>query len=800
MTLVDAAQPDAAILRRSISPRADITLRSPLGSNPFVQHRQTPIASPIASPKDSRSPTTTLARPNYSSGPLEPGGGVGSDTDDVDNGELTAEQVAARHTSNDITALVDFFTNFPPPPDNYMSMASDANNPERGRSAWCKLRRIGRRARSAPRSPKQMRLPDSAVSGTTTGGHRHIAISIPLEAMPFADVPKSQHPMYPGQGPSRRTKGAPAPLRLDTRGSEAPSSNFSPSRSTYSRGHTLPPSQWIRSPETPASQSPGARPFDYVGILPGRVQNASPSDPVAPWTDDHRVIGAGQSGQSTPARQRTPLPARSSSFAARRGRGQPPSIDGLISQPRRKPPPDCSKALPREPSPPRSRLSDNRSRLSDNVSKASVSSMDSSEWGKPKKSSAALGNGSERPGAAVRRQDGRSSALTVIADSPIVSHRDPSPPPPPPPPKAACRKDIVRDKKRRDLQAIRNAKLKRAQSEGDASAMITPETALLLGDEETDEPLASETRFQRLTMSNMMVVADLQPSGSPRMKPCRSSAPPATVESHPNSPNEAPRPRDPNMATPPVSANGSPPTRHATMDRTSLTRRREWKAIREQERKAREALAHIRLEAYNLAAGRESYDDGNASPIEKEIMCLYEAYREHRLKDMERRLRRLERNGDVWLRALVPVLDNVNRTLLAAANGDIGNKRLSNTYASDDEDAARAHSDRRRASRQNIAQTKLLQKLARQRTSDYNKGDVEEDDDDDEGDSNLISNDTWTDSLGRSDDFNGLGSIEPLMRELASEGRRRQRASLIPRSFGSVSRGQEQQTNYGLTA
>lgn len=47
----------------------------------------------------------------------------------------------------------------------------------------------------------------------------------------------------------------------------------------------------------------------------------------------------------------------------------------------------------------------------------------------------------------------------------------------------------------------------------------------------------------------------------------------------------------------------------------------------------------------------------------QELVRRHEQLREHRMRDMERRLRRLERNGDVWLRSMVPLLESLNRLL-----------------------------------------------------------------------------------------------------------------------------------------
>lgn len=204
-------------------------------------------------------------------------------------------------------------------------------------------------------------------------------------------------------------------------------------------------------------------------------------------------------------------------------------------------------------------------------------------------------------------------------------------------------------------------------------------------------PKGGDKPAQQLSMSNMMVVVDCEPCSI-----SRTATPPegskATLVAWPASERvdsavTLARPSDPNMATPPVSANGSPPSRHAVTDRTSLTRRREWKSIREQERKAREAVALARTEAHGRSGGGGTCD-GKSSQPDRELVCLYEAYREQHLRDMERRLRRLERNSDVWLRALVPVLDNMNHRLAAAAKGGLLARDERGHDGSDDETAS----------------------------------------------------------------------------------------------------------------
>lgn len=52
-----------------------------------------------------------------------------------------------------------------------------------------------------------------------------------------------------------------------------------------------------------------------------------------------------------------------------------------------------------------------------------------------------------------------------------------------------------------------------------------------------------------------------------------------------------------------------------------------------------------------------------------EIFDRYEALREKQTRDMERRIRRLERNGDYWLTSMLPILSDMSQTLKIAVAG-----------------------------------------------------------------------------------------------------------------------------------
>lgn len=93
-----------------------------------------------------------------------------------------------RENDRDTSKLIDFLRNTTPPPHNFMSLpgganATDFSHRNKRRSFWpfwgCRGKKSERK--TTPPSLPLIRLPDTAIAGRTTGGHRHIAISIPVE-------------------------------------------------------------------------------------------------------------------------------------------------------------------------------------------------------------------------------------------------------------------------------------------------------------------------------------------------------------------------------------------------------------------------------------------------------------------------------------------------------------------------------------------------------------------------------------------------------------------------------------------
>ncbi|KAK4247780.1 hypothetical protein C7999DRAFT_31727 [Corynascus novoguineensis] len=83
---------------------------------------------------------------------------------------------------NTTRELIDFFRETLPPPGNLMSTPDSFEETPPKRRKRLSLWPFGKRHQRHKKTKRGLiRLPDSAVAGTTTGGHRHIAISIPVE-------------------------------------------------------------------------------------------------------------------------------------------------------------------------------------------------------------------------------------------------------------------------------------------------------------------------------------------------------------------------------------------------------------------------------------------------------------------------------------------------------------------------------------------------------------------------------------------------------------------------------------------
>ncbi|KAI0802474.1 hypothetical protein GGR55DRAFT_447667 [Xylaria sp. FL0064] len=96
-----------------------------------------------------------------------------------------------------IKDLIQFLKMTPPPPTNFMSIPDNFSTSSED-DRWDKFKRkvFRYRRKARKRRPPVIMLPDSAVSARTIGGHRYIAISIPMQYSPLAPIPHSQYPVY----------------------------------------------------------------------------------------------------------------------------------------------------------------------------------------------------------------------------------------------------------------------------------------------------------------------------------------------------------------------------------------------------------------------------------------------------------------------------------------------------------------------------------------------------------------------------------------------------------------------------
>lgn len=646
---------------------------------------------------------------------------------------------------NGLTDLVDFLRNHAPPPDNFMSIPENEND-ERGRG-WVKWKNIGKRSKSLPRRPRPIRLPDTAVSGKTIGGHRHIAITIPSEAFPLGDMPRSQYPVYsqgamkPGSSDSSiqtfiNDRGVVTVLRtVEEHRAQGTSERYTPLGNIRYGAHARAASRNGYTISTGSSSLPPSRGSGSVTLADNRQQQGR---------EANRTTQA--SSQRHPSR---------ASSKAKMNAHPPASIDSIIAQENSLRP-----------------LLD----IADEADQADLAlQMYATKPLPPIKPRDAKKIAQEEKATGI----GKESGAKLLKYSPLGTSKDKLPATPS---SATNRRDKVRDKKLRDIEAVRVGRQQEQPAEqGDASTVALPRKSSKRTSQEAKEAQAEQSKP---TLSPILVVANFEPS--PAVEDVPLSEEPKSSKAESKMPHlETARPilnrnSAPGYLSPPVLPQVQPaattadpetkptqplasPKKQTPSDRTALSRRREWKATREQERKTQEARASVRARAKQLAAGLGDESSESMQNVDREILRLYEAYREHRFRDMERRLRRLERNGDVWLRALVPVLETLNhhgegsRPNSALIPGQEEAERKA--WASDDELATQAFN-------REVLKRKLT---PLKRASSSHKTMREEMAD---GDANSLYG-----SVSESEDLSGLDAIEPLMRELAGAAALRQMRS-----------------------
>ncbi|TQV93244.1 hypothetical protein IF1G_07822 [Cordyceps javanica] len=726
--MASAASPLSIIIESKNSSTAswdsDSLHPSPLTSHPF--RIPTPSFSDLDIPSDLQ----------YTSRPLSDMSIAGTRTSYLggDLHDTVRHGNHLRRSRDDVAALIEFLRTHEPPASNFMSQPYSDEEEERGR--WDKLKVMGKRR----------------IAGVTTGGHRHIAISIPLNASHFGDDPKSQYPVFSqhGQAPVpppsetvrtfKNKQGVVTvlrPLSPSQQWNSLPPSPASPRR--FDRDY---PPQLLRNRRMMPPSPPPSSPADSEHWPLAQIEVEVPPDGqqfTASYDTSEETASKGASRQPKEF-VRAGYPSRNSSMAAppRIKHHQASSIDEVIAE---------EEPYNRNPSPmPREgavlRSTERRTGHPPiSLTKSSVS--------RKATSSPRFERQADRETVTMQPR------VTQVTESPVINR---SPSPPASITSVKSRREKVRDKKLRDIAAARSSKMGKMQSP--ATAEVTDSRPL---------PMANSESGPKL--STIMVVVDMQPADEAASKESATTAPEDARS------DEETRPESlMTLPTPPTSNETSPAQKHGFDTRTSLTRRREWQISRDQGRKQPEvaaAGAKVGQSSGALVAPRTSHGGMAVTEPERKILHLYEAYREQRLRDMESRVRRLERNGDLWLRALVPMLEDVRNSSTGAvmATGTAPHRlpgleeESLRDCASDDETTgtaavgattnvdrlARASQRRRLIRRASLSRERMLEELMRREERD------------------LVHQQHQP---HQQPDVSGMGSIEPLMRELAGGGAR----------------------------
>ena len=700
-----------------------------------------------------------------------------------------------------IAELIDFLRNHSPPSGNFMSIPDDISPEDRGR--WYRLRKLGKRSKSLSKWPQTIRLPDSAVSGTTIGGHRHIAISIPLDASPFGQTPRSQYPVYQQRNirplssqyaPTRAVlndKGVVTVLRTVKEDREtSPSVSPTNSQLLLSSVPQRPPNTMAEGQYHPrainsSNQNRAPEQLNLLAKPPPRVVSPDQVIQANEQSREFQNHDRWNSSASNPV-QHERVPSRNSSSAGGRfvHLGDL-SIDTMMSQP-------VTNEINTESTSSARPVSQDGS-YQHSLSKSIMTTSDNDPVvaeAKPVEARSVAARDSRIRSPA--KQTGE-PAVTVVTESPLRTSRNYSnnqsgrETPTSSTKSPQSRRDKVKDKKKRDMEAASAKRRSMVLNTPGPKQKFDQDTIKEASEHDTDEPPPVPLRSpQRQSMCPIMVVANVKPSPLPLAAIDMSPEKRGSADSETIKPFSRPKPvgvtfqTDEDTATrqispspttymngsptPPQSARSSPTHKQVSQDRTSLSRRREWNAARDNERKRKEAASSISPQPrVRRAATTRDENDEKAAGMEKEVLRRYEAYREYRIREMERRVRRLERNGDVWLRALVPVLDNLNRTL-ASSNDDKPSKAQG--WVSDEDlsqlekpTPIRPSSRGRMMTRTGTSEREFLEQLVRTREE--------------------------LEAGSTSDDMSGFDTIEPLMRELAG----RSRLSFEARSLGMDDEG-----------
>lgn len=654
--------------------------------------------------------------------------------------QVTEEQ---SEEEDGLDELMEFVRNKTPPPHNYMSIPDSFSTTSASSSEhrkWWRFKMFRRRKKPVPKKhrPPPIKLPDTAIAGTTVEGFRHIAISIPIEHAHLGPEPRRK------RRSRRKDPSAPKPEKLipakagsvKTLVSERgvvtvlkPVAEDRESMSSKSFDHMLSPSGM--RPESPRSRHSMSKtayePIDspiYPTIpdIPEELPEYSSRPRTAdPGHSRHKSSNSMQSFSSAP---NSPVTKRASAKTSNtRGSNPKDLVDDFIK------------------------------RLSHHQRESSGDTVQQSDFvERPTSSRAVLGDA--KSVAHDRRSSKRSSMNTITAREPRPSSSRNSVATIVPASRSKTSLQKDRAEQARGVSPLTKENLARASLERRISSLSEQEKSqdlkesafeaslsmpedvhrdiseafkiverLVESQTPTEVPRAKTrassiveelrptSKCSNSTFTPIMVVADVQPEVPPstvnlttlrnkisqlqisaQPHALRPISPTTFAKSQPSSRlssliSAAARiptpPRSPQLPPEPPSPVDSAP-QPIPLDRTSLARRREWAAEREREREDKErerqqerersisrpqtARASMSLPPKKTSKSRKRYSLGATSEAahnhpQEEPRGRYVHSRDKHVIEMERRLRRLERDGNAWLGAMMPLLNNLNQTL-----------------------------------------------------------------------------------------------------------------------------------------
>ena len=592
---------------------------------------------------------------------------------------------------NDLLDMLEFLRRTPPP-DNYMSVPENFSLSSAEDEKWKNKFRVFRSKRKSRRKRRKapiIRLPDTAIAGQTTGGHRHIAISIPLQYTHFGPDPPTQYPVFDTTGLDlvREIEARFGPIRTSTgeRGTvtvlrpvEEDRESFMSEPTSQSHNSSIPqdrhsalrapppPRQGLPSPPTQHGSSikdfgrsrhtPSSSKDEKATMEEERLDGGEPAYRLSPFGREEKKPGsistspqsplegpsAGQSTQvgtlasvGTQGRFMFPPPPRGSSKKGKQIADVTRPIDDILGP--------LSPFIPSQSgnhSPPRPRMYSARGSVAESI--GSLGSLGSEPKvydaqtaqayssipivvRPPSQRTADRLSGGSISG--VHRPAQAGDTVQPVAESSVQSRRD-----------------RVRARKSRDMTG--------------ATVSLTPGTTGISPESPVLGQLqrAGSSGDSKESPSAERTSSDA-PATRPAVFPVSSSAGGTGKLTTPHQPPG----EEASVPTTDRSSSSSQLSFVTGSDRISLHRRRERRTQREQATRAREIE-----QASSEQLSQQQQPTPQVSKIpsrERALVQRYDDLREQRHRDMEKRLRRLERNGDIWLQSLVPLMEGLSRLL-----------------------------------------------------------------------------------------------------------------------------------------